>query len=159
MALGGTPSASDAEAVDWDTTYWHSAVSRRVSFDVSGLPIPQGSMRAFVVKGRPVITSTAKGLAQWRQLVALRAQEVAREVFEGPVCIDLHFRMPKPKSAPKKKRTYATKRPDLDKLIRSVLDSVTHVLIRDDAQVVEIRATKDYGSPPGVRVTLEEIAE
>lgn len=158
MALDGTPS-SDAEAVDWDNTYWHSAVSRRVSFDVSGLPIPQGSTRAFVVKGRPVITSTAKGLPQWRQLVALCAQEVARTVFEGPVCVELHFRLPRPKSAPKRKRTYATKRPDLDKLARSVLDSITHVLIRDDSQVVELRATKDYGSPPGVRVTIEEIAE
>ncbi len=157
MALDGTPAASDAEAVDWEATYWHSAASRRVSFEVSGLPVPQGSMRAFVVKGRPVITSSSRGLAQWRQIISLRAQEVASDILEGPVSIRLEFRLPKPKSAPKKKRIYATKRPDLDKLVRSVLDSITHVLIRDDSQVVEITAIKDYG-PPGVTVTLTEIA-
>jgi len=81
----------------------------------------------------------------------------AREPFAGPVSIHLEFLLPKPKSAPKRRRTYATKRPDLDKLARAILDSVTHILIEDDAQVVEITATKDYGQP-GVRVTITEIA-
>ena len=156
MALDEQPAAD--QPADWtDVGFYHNAASRRVDFHVSGIPVPQGSMRAFVVKGRPVITSSAKGLAQWRQMVAVRAQEVAREPFAGPVSIHLEFLLPKPKSAPKRRRTYATKRPDLDKLARAILDSVTHILIEDDAQVVEITATKDYGQP-GVRVTITEIA-
>ena len=151
------PTVAADTAADWDTaSMWHASSSRQVSFHVSGLPVPQGSSRAFVVKGRPVITSAAKGLAQWRQIVSLRAQEVAKELFDGPVSIDLTFLLPKPKSSPKRRRVYATKRPDLDKLVRSVLDSVTHVLIEDDSQVVQITAIKDYG-PPGVHVTITEI--
>ena len=137
-------------------SFWNSSASRTVHFEVLGLPVAQGSMRAFVVKGRPVITSASKNLNQWRQLVALRANDIAAAPFEGPVVIELNFRVPKPKSAPKKKRIFATKRPDLDKLIRSVLDALTHVLYRDDSQVVQITAMKDYG-PPGVTVTVTEI--
>jgi crossover junction endodeoxyribonuclease RusA len=140
-----------------DRGFWNTTKARTISFHVSGLPVPQGSMRGFVVKGRAILTSSSKGLSSWRQLVSLRAQEIAGEPFNGPVSIHLEFLLPKPKSAPKRKRIYATKRPDIDKLSRSVLDSITHVLIVDDSQVVELTAIKDYG-PPGVHVTVTEIA-
>ena len=131
-------------------------VKRTVRFDVSGLPVPQGSTRAFIVKNRPVITSTSKGLNQWRQLVAGEAQRRVKEPMGGPVAITLGFRLPRPKSAPKKKWIYPSKRPDIDKLVRAVLDALTHVIIADDSQVVSLTATKDYG-PPGVLVQVDEI--
>jgi len=112
-------------------------------------------MRAFLIKGKPVITSSSKSLASWRQAVSLQAQTVAAGIMSGPISVEITFLLPKPKSAPKKKRIYATKRPDLDKLCRSVLDSITHVLIADDSQVVELLAHKDYG-PPGVHITVTE---
>ncbi len=135
---------------------------RVISFSVRGLPVPQGSTRAWVLHGKPVITSSAKGLATWRRLVADVAQNYAPvEPWEGPVAIELHFGLPKPKSAPKKKRVWPDKRPDLDKLTRAVLDALTYVVFGDDSQVVEIRASKDYGAPGVVvevrRILLEEI--
>jgi crossover junction endodeoxyribonuclease RusA len=131
-------------------------VKRTIRFDVSGLPVPQGSTRAFVVKGRPIITSTSKGLGSWRQLVAGEAQRRVSAPIDGPVAVTLSFRLPRPKSAPKKKWIYPSKRPDLDKLVRAVLDAVTQVIISDDSQVVSLTATKDYG-PPGVLVQVDEI--
>jgi len=115
-------------------------------------------MRAFVIRGRPVITANSKTLAQWRQAVQYQAQAVASGIMTGPVSVELTFLLPKPKSAPRRKRIYATKRPDLDKLCRSVFDAITHVLIADDSQVVELRALKDYG-PPGVTVTVTEYSD
>ena len=130
-----------------------------IMFQVHGLPTPQGSTRAFVVKGKPIITSTAKGLSAWRRLVADVAQDFAPEQpWEGPVGIDLHFGLPKPKSAPKTRRVWPDKRPDLDKLTRAVLDALTYVVFADDSQVVEIRATKDYGAP-GVAVEVHRIMD
>jgi len=130
-----------------------------IMFQVHGLPAPQGSTRAFVVKGKPIITSTAKGLSAWRRLVADVAQDFApEEPWEGPVGIDLHFGLPKPKSAPKTRRVWPDKRPDLDKLTRAVLDALTYVVFADDSQVVEIRATKDYGAP-GVAVEVHRIMD
>lgn len=130
-----------------------------ISFLVHGLPVPQGSTRSWLVNGRPVITSAAKGLATWRRLVADVAQRFAPdEPWEGPVGIDLHFGLPKPKSAPKTRRVWPDKRPDLDKLTRAVLDALTYVVFADDSQVVEIQATKDYGAP-GVTIEVHRIAE
>lgn len=128
-----------------------------ISFQVHGLPIPQGSTRAWVIHGKPIITSSAKGLSTWRRLVADVAQNYApKEPWEGPVGIELHFGLPKPKSAPKKKRVWPDKRPDLDKLTRAVLDALTYVVFADDSQVIEIQASKDYGAP-GVVVEIRRI--
>ena len=49
---------------------------------------------------------------------------------------------------------------DHSELIRSVLDAITHILIVDDSQVVDIFAVKLYATPsvgPGVKVKLEEV--
>jgi len=130
-----------------------------ICFQVHGLPVPQGSTRSWVVNGRPIITSSAKGLSTWRRLVADVAQRFApEEPWEGPVGIDLHFGLPKPKSAPKRKRVWPDKRPDLDKLTRAVLDALTYVVFADDSQVVDIRATKEYGAP-GVVVEIHRVQD
>ena len=70
--------------------------------------------------------------------------------------IVLDFGIPKPKSAPKTRRVWPDKRPDLDKLSRSVLDALTYVIFADDSQVVHLRATKDYGAP-GVAVEIHRV--
>ena len=65
----------------------------------------------------------------------------------------------KPKSTPKKVRLN-TKRPDLDKLIRAVLDGITDVLIPDDAQVISITAGKEYAErdePPGLQIAVTRV--
>lgn len=130
-----------------------------IRFQVHGLPVPQGSTRSWVVNGKPVITSSAKGLSTWRRLVADVAQRYAPdEPWDGPVGIELHFGLPKPKSAPKRKRVWPDKRPDLDKLTRAVLDALTYVVFSDDSQVIEIHATKDYGAP-GVVVEVHRMHE
>src|SRR5207249_11900094 len=68
-----------------------------ITFQVHGLPAPQGSTRAFVVKAKPIITSTAKGLSAWRRLVADAAQASAPEQpWQGPVGTHLRIGTPKP---------------------------------------------------------------
>ena len=166
MAVAGTR-AHSAEVPLAATSVAQEAAGRvrtvrteaRITFQVHGLPIPQGSTRAWVVNGKPIITSSAKGLSVWRRLVADVAQNYApREPWEGPVGIELHFGLPKPKSAPKRKRVWPDKRPDLDKLTRAVLDALTYVVFADDSQVIEIRASKDYGAP-GVVVEIRRILD
>lgn len=154
--MGSTMAAARPEhAVETPETHTKTVIS----FQVHGLPVPQGSTRSWVVNGKPVITSAAKGLSTWRRLVSDVAQRYApEEPWEGPVGIELHFGIPKPKSAPKRKRVWPDKRPDLDKLIRAVFDALTCVIFADDSQVVDVRATKDYGAP-GVVVEIHRIFE
>jgi Holliday junction resolvase RusA-like endonuclease len=44
--------------------------------------------------------------------------------------------------------------PDLDKLVRGVLDALTAIAYRDDAQVTRLTASKAYGDTPGVSVSV-----
>lgn len=116
-----------------------------VRFFVAGKPEPQGSSRAFVVNGKPVITSANKNLKDWRTLVALAGMGHAK-MHDGPVEVVLHFYLPRPVSLPKKV-TRHTKRPDVDKLARACLDAMTGVFFKDDSQVVALEAYKDYADP------------
>jgi len=127
------------------------------SFFVHGVPEQQGSSRAFVVNGRAHITTTNKNLHTWRRLVADVAQEHAELHTQG-IKLRLTFVMPKPKSAPKKVITM-TKRPDLDKLIRSVLDALTGVFYKDDSQVCHVDAMKLYEVGDRIGVLVEIWAE
>ena len=49
------------------------------------------------------------------------------------------------------------RRPDIDKHCRACLDSLTGIVWRDDAQVVRLEASKDYGIP-SVMIWVEPIA-
>jgi len=51
---------------------------------------------------------------------------------------------------------------DIDKLVRAVFDSITHVAIEDDGYVVEVTASKRYADPwetPGVSIGLSDMSE
>ena len=117
-----------------------------IRFVVYGDPSPKGSARAFIPKGwtRPIITSATKGLKQWEAKIAAAAGIQAHGMLlTGAVIVTVGFFLSRPKSL-RKKPTPHIKRPDLDKLIRGATDALTGVIWKDDAQAVEIRATKAY---------------
>lgn len=126
------------------------------SFQVEGVPVPQGSKTVFMVKGRPILAdvNTAK-LKPWRKAVAAAARAASPAVqVENPVSLLVTFTFEKPKSV---KRLWPSVKPDLDKLLRALLDGITESgLWRDDAQVVDVRVSKVYGLTPGVRVQVGE---
>lgn len=137
-------------------------------FWVAGIPVTQGSKTAFVTrdKKRAVMreggSETARAShAAWRHAVATEARALARSMaieapLVGPLVLDLIFRLPKPATAPKRRRTWpiGARSGDIDKLSRAVLDALTGVLIGDDSQVVGLVAWKDYHSQPGLLVSL-----
>lgn len=119
---------------------------------VYGLPAPQGSKRAFVLKGtnRAVMVESSKAVKPWRQAVeqavmlayppAMRHSPV---LCAGPVALDVTFTMPRPKSA--KIGARPATRPDLDKLLRSTKDALkTAGVYEDDGRVVSIIAQKYF---------------
>ena len=129
-----------------------------LAFEVRGVPAPQGSTRGFVVGGKVRITTANRGLAVWRRLVSDVAQQHApNPLWEGPLAVTLLFHLPEPQRLPRRRRAWPDRRPDLDKLCRACLDSLTGIAWRDDAQVVRLEASKDYGAP-GVMIWVEPIA-
>ena len=121
-----------------------------IEFRADGVPVPQGSMK--VINGR-VLHSQGSALAVWRSTVAFAAKIAGAKLTDEPVEMTMVFIMPKPKTV---KRDLPTVPPDLDKLVRGVLDALTHVCYSDDAQVVSINAHKVYGATPGVEIRLTQ---
>jgi Holliday junction resolvase RusA-like endonuclease len=142
----------------------------RIEFVVRGIPEPKGSTQSFSPKGtsKVITTSANPKLKGWASLVI----DAAAEAFEGrapldcPILVAVTFTFARKashfgtgrnagqllSSAPR----YPSTKPDLDKLIRGVLDGITQAgCWRDDARVVEIRACKEYGDKPGARVRIE----
>lgn len=131
-------------------------------FTVYGRPEPQGSTRAFVIPGtnRASITSDNTKLKPFRSEVArmaLASLPCAAPMFGKGVAVQVsvafHFR--KPESA--KKRSWPVVKPDIDKLLRAILDSLTGVVFHDDAQVVSLSGFKHYGDVECAMVTVREI--
>lgn len=137
-----------------------------IQFRVYGDAQPQGSMRAFMPKGArfPVMTSANSKLRSWRQLLADAASRALddldpgdRHVLLDGVRLIVAFYLPRPKSLRKSATAHTTK-PDLDKLVRSCCDCLTAIVFRDDSQVCELVATKQYagaGRPAYVDVRVE----
>jgi len=141
-------------------------VRRVVSFEVIGIAQPKGSASAFVIqkpgqKPRAIVTTNNPKSKGWQQLVFEQAQGVAHDgLFVGPVVLTVTFRLPRPKSLPKHV-LHHTKKPDLDKLVRSTKDALKGVLYGDDSQVVDLHARKVYvaiAAAPCARITLAEAA-
>ena len=130
-----------------------------VSFSVVGTPVSQGSKKAFRRGAKIVLVETAAGLSAWRQDVAA----MASRALDGkpwdptaPMRVTIAMRFTRPashftasltlrKGAPSDK----TSKPDIDKLLRAVLDACTGVVWRDDAQVYHVDVRKEWtvGAP------------
>jgi len=145
-------------------------MTRSLSFDVYGLPAPQGSKRHV---GNGVMIESSKRVKPWRAAVEVAAREAIEgewEPFTGPLALTLTFYLPRPKAhygtgrnasvlkpdAPK----WVSVRPDIDKLARSTLDALTTSGVWvDDSQVAHLTARKLYANTPrtGADITITEL--
>lgn len=135
---------------------------------IYGHPAPQGSKRFVGMKaGRGVMIESSAKVKPWRQDVMAEALKVRGSAapLDGPLSVRMIFTVPKPASAPKRKRTYPMRKPDLSKLIRSTEDALVDAgLIADDARIVEYqRAAKVFPGEdlealesPGVRIEIAD---
>lgn len=126
-------------------------------------------MRAFARGGRAFVTHNRNpALSAWRDAVHYEAAQHIGSLIEGPVGLSLTFRLIRPanhhgtgKNKGKLKPSaphWPVTTPDLDKLARAVLDALTGVAYRDDAQVVRMQLEKTYAwasEQPGVLVRIE----
>lgn len=118
-----------------------------LAFTVLGLPKPKGSKRHV---GRGILVESAgPALVDWCDSVAQTARVARCEAgvasIVDPVAVTLEFRLPRPKSNPKRRDTFPSRKPDIDKLARAVLDALkASGLYSDDSLVVDLHASKRY---------------
>jgi crossover junction endodeoxyribonuclease RusA len=153
-------------------------VSHLLGVTVYGVPAPQGSKRAIRNQhtGRIQQVESSAKVAPWRADV----RQAVLDASNGsgptlrPVTVRVDFVLPRPKghyrtgryagmlrdSAP----AHPAGKPDLDKLVRAVLDAIgsTGAVWHDDSQVIDIEAGKHYPSVttldrPGAIIHISEV--
>lgn len=133
-----------------------------LSFTIPGAPRGKGRPRASRFNGGVRLYTDAK-TASYEGLVSLCAQQARGDnlPLTGPLCVSVLVKLPVPVSASKKARAAMlsgeqppTKKPDLDNIVKAVLDGCNGVAFADDAQICWINAGKIYAERPGVDVVI-----
>ena len=135
-----------------------------ITITIEGTPRPQGSKRHV---GRGIMVESSKYVAGWREWVRHRAVEAMRgiEVIEkpSPVFVEIVFGFDRPQKHFRSNgelredaAEYHTGKPDVDKLLRAILDSMTGIVFRDDSQVMCRALVKRYMKAAQTTITISE---
>jgi Holliday junction resolvase RusA-like endonuclease len=133
---------------------------KKASFTIPGEPQGKGRARST----RSGHHYTPEKTAAYETLIAYEYRRQCNGVYFGDAPIELdivaYFGMPKSK----KTRELALagillpeKKPDIDNVVKVVLDALNAVAYDDDSRVISIRARKEYAPTPMVAVRLVEI--
>lgn len=129
------------------------------NYVLPGAPVPLMRPR-FSIRNRSAYDPQAHIKEAAQQI--LRFQHHSPCPFEEPITVKISFFMPIPKSTPKSKNlnnTPHSKRPDIDNLIKFVLDCCNNLVFKDDSIVFVITAAKLYSEDPRTELeilTLED---
>lgn len=140
-----------------------------IAIDVLGTPAPKGSARAIMRGGRAVSVPSGSNvnrdkLKSWDVCVRYQAVEAIVALGEAaptgplfvevPVRVAITFRMQRPGSHWAKRgglkpsaAALPSTKPDIDKLARATLDSLTGLIFDDDSRVAELVLRKVYAEP------------
>lgn len=123
---------------------------------VYGEPIPKGRPR-MAVRGKFVQVYTPKKTRDAEDSFIVQIIKYRPETpMEGPLSIDIKCYKLKPKSMSKKVTEWITK-PDLDNLVKLVIDAMNKIFFKDDSQIVKITASKHYDNTPRTEVKIQRI--
>ena len=118
-----------------------------------------------IPKGRPRFTKwggtyTPDRTRNYEAMIGLKYKEKYKdEPSEKPMKVLMAFMFEPPKSLSKKRREELllqeyTKKPDLDNLVKAVLDGLNGIAFKDDSQIIEIEARKLYGNKDIIYIFL-----
>lgn len=106
------------------------------------------------VKDRKTKTWRPAPIRLFRYQVAEAARDAGAKVMFGAIDLRVTYYFKKPK----KNYSAHFSKPDLDNLLKGLLDALTGVCWEDDCQVARIEARKVYAQQPGVNVWITEMS-
>ena len=124
-----------------------------VAFVIPGTPVGKGRPR-FSRQGAFVRTFTPEKTASYENLVKVKAEEAmaGRPAFEGAVSVVIWLYVTPPASWSQKKQRAAlegaifpTSKPDIDNVLKGIMDACNEIVFKDDKQAVDVRVVKRYG--------------
>lgn len=87
-----------------------------------------------------------------------------RDMFLGPVALDVTFELPIPASWSKKDRAAAlngslrpTSKPDLSNMVKLIEDAMNGIAFKDDSQICEGTSVKRYAETPRIYVIVRPL--
>lgn len=124
-----------------------------IRLHVPGVPQPKGSHR-LLSRGDRLVALEPPAHVAWQEAVtwAARAAMRHREPVDGPVALNAVFTMPRPR---RPRWDVPAVKPDIDKLLRCLLDGLSRIAYTDDARVVRLVVEERYGEP-GVECEVAE---
>lgn len=120
-------------------------------YTVNADPVPW--MRAGLNKTNRFYDQQVQSKIAFGLIVA--KQHKNKEPHSKPISLDLQFHIKQPKS--RKEIIPMGVKPDLDNLIKFVLDALNDVLWIDDKIITTIHAHKQYSHEPKTIITIKEI--
>ena len=138
-------------------------VMRMVRFTVPGPPKGKARARTVRTRGGQTFSYTPEGTVLYENLVKISFSETGEKPFDADQSLHVYMAAyyPIPRSASRKKkeemsagRIRPAKKPDIDNIIKSVLDALNGVAYHDDTQVVAVFAEKYYSDTPRVEVEI-----
>lgn len=131
-----------------------------IKFVIHTTPTGKGRPRVVIAKGKP------HAFTPFRTMVA--EQEIKMAVYQRykelpfspgtPLSLSVVFYLARPKSLPKKVAEH-TKKPDIDNLLKTLMDGLSGYLFHSDAEVVQVIASKRYGIPARIELEVEEMEQ
>jgi Holliday junction resolvase RusA-like endonuclease len=119
---------------------------------IHGKPVGKARPR-FSRRGNKVVTFTPRETQIYEQNIKSLAQVamLGKNMLEGPVKVTI-----KAYFSHKKKTGWHVSRPDLDNVVKAILDGLNGVVFADDASVAQLVASKEYGDER-VEVQIENV--
>ena len=115
-----------------------------VKFTVPGKAVPKARPR----RGKYGGVYTPKNTVHYENLVKLSAQYHFDKPVDAPIELHVKFKLPRPKKIIWKTKPMpevpTPSKPDLDNLLKSVIDGLSGVAFYDDRQIWKITAEKVY---------------
>lgn len=139
-----------------------------ICFTIPGKPQGKARARTFYnPKTKGMSSMTPEKTVLYENLISTcYLQDAGEERFSDEDCLLVRIQayFEPTKSISKKKREemlrgmiLPAKKPDIDNIVKSVLDALNQVAYRDDTQVVELHVRKQYSDRPRVEVCIEKI--
>lgn len=134
-------------------------------FSIPGAPVAKGRPRISTRNGFARAYTPAKTVS-FENRVAFAGQQAIGTAgpCEQALKLSVEVYLPIPQSWSKKKQDSAAlgqlrpcARPDVDNFAKAVLDGLNGIVWRDDAQVVELTASKHYSISPRIDVLVSEV--
>lgn len=112
-----------------------------------------------VAKGRPRFGngrtySDPRTVKFENEIIRLARQQFSLQPLSGALEVFVQFYFKKAKS---NKKINMTQRPDLDNLLKGVLDALNCIVYKDDCQIVRLSAEKSFSDEPRIEMSVYEL--